>query len=189
LHPSSLNSHLEGSYDFSELTQFSIFLPPIADTDPLPQQNANRKAQGYGNWSFSYKFDWYYYISAGGQSTTEFGTVTATHLLDKALDTLTVLDDSTLQIDCSISEGDWKVNLDADKQSFWDSFLGGSNEVPDWIKALSVTMPSFVIHYGKFDYFLTTNLLMPTKKLISIDSSIGVQVPGDVYIVGKLVSK
>jgi len=121
---------------------------------------------------------------------TRNGTVTAKHELDKALRTFSVLDDSTLTIDCSITQADWTVALEGAEKSFWEKLLGGASEVvPQWIKALSVAMPDFKISFGKLDFFLTTNLLMPGKKLIEIDHDIGIQVPGDFYIVGKLITK
>lgn len=61
--------------------------------------------------------------------------------------------------------------------------------MPDWVKELSIPMPDWTIHMGKIDFFLTTNLLMPTEKVISIDDKIGIQVPGDLFIVGKLIQK
>lgn len=44
----------------------------------------------------------------------------------------------------------------------------GHAEGPQWFDNSLPHMPSFNINMGSLDFFLTTNLLMPGKKVISI---------------------
>ena len=123
----------------------------------------------------------------GGHNEKKKGGITATHTLDKPLCLCAIVDDYTLSIRCSIVKDDWKVDLASDDQSWWDKFCGGTKDIPDWIKHLSSELPNLALELGSLYFFLTTNLLMPTRKVIKIDSYYGIQVPGDFYLVGKVV--
>lgn len=152
----------------------------------------SQDAGGNGPTTYDYHFGWMCVYAPLPKSdsigTVVNGGITATHTLNHSLNTCAILDDSTLQVDCSITRGDWSVSFAGDDQSWISTFLGGRKEVPDWMKQLSVEVPSFQICFGKLDFFLTTNLLMPNRKVISIDTTAGLQIPGDFYVVGKVIS-
>ncbi|EMR63977.1 hypothetical protein UCREL1_9073 [Eutypa lata UCREL1] len=158
----------------------------------LSLHTANNKSGCRGEWTYDYHFGWMCVYAPLPKSdsigTVVNGGITATHTLNHSLNTCAILDDSTLQVDCSITRGDWSVSFAGDDQSWISTFLGGRKEVPDWMKQLSVEVPSFQICFGKLDFFLTTNLLMPNRKVISIDTTAGLQIPGDFYVVGKVIS-
>lgn len=152
-------------------------------------QNSSHIAQGLGKWSFNYHFTWSVeHVNDGGMVYGSNGGVTATHNLDdRQLGLWALVDSYKLYMDCPIAVDDWTVDLDADDQSWWDWMCGGTKTVPNWIRNLSVAIPTFTLHLGNLYFFLTTNLLIPTKRVIDIDPKMGIQIPGDLYLVGRVV--
>ncbi|KAK0703599.1 hypothetical protein B0T26DRAFT_506872 [Lasiosphaeria miniovina] len=165
------------------VSEINVTLP---DLHLQLHETPEHKAECYGRWSYQYSFDWSHYI-AGEYPVNEYGSVTVTNDLNKALSIFTIADDDTIDVQCSISKADWTVEMTPDDPSFWDAFTGKRKVVPDWVKDLCPELPGFNINLGKLYFFRTTNLLMPTQKIISIDRGVGLHVPQDFYLIGQLV--
>ena len=92
------------------------------------------------------------------------------------------LKDDSIRLDLSISKGDWK-------QEFEDR-PGPFNYTP-WAAKDQPEFPTFELNLGTIYYFLTTNLLLPGRKVIEVDTSPsgGLRIPRDFYIVGNVVKK
>lgn len=118
----------------------------------------------------------------------EHGGVTVTNTIDTRLGSTTLVDDYTFKIGVSIRKDDWKHKVDPDSQGFWDKFTGGRENVPEWVEGLAVEVPNFDIDCGSMEFFLTTNLLTPSRKVIRIDKDLGLQVVGAVYIGGDVIT-
>ena len=98
------------------------------------------------------------------------------------------MDDYTFKIGVSIRKDDWTHKLDPDSPGFWDRFTGGTETVPDWVKDLAVEVPHFDIDCGSMEFFLTTNLLTPSRQVIRIDKNLGLLVVGAVYLGGDVIT-
>ena len=99
------------------------------------------------------------------------------------------LSDDKIQMNLKIAQGDWdKPKVEVKNYDWLSRWLGGRDHY--WFESVLPTMPSFEMDMGSLYFFLTTNLLMPGKRVISIDASNagGLRIPHDYYIVGKVVS-
>lgn len=66
---------------------------------------------------------------------------------------------------------------------------GGTSSIPGWIHGLLPELPAFDLKLGSLNFFLTTNLLTPSKTVIKVDTDTGLMIPGDFYVVGKVNNK
>ncbi|KAF7790744.1 hypothetical protein EIP86_001701 [Pleurotus ostreatoroseus] len=155
------------------------------------QDKPEDPAAGYVKWNYTYNFKYgttrFVPNPAGGTTTVDdSGTCTVENSLSKESAFSSKLSDGTLDMDLAISERDWdkpKVTKTAD--SAFSTVFGNAN--PTWFDSTLPSMPSVNIHMGSLYFFLTTNLLMPGKKVISIDANAGLRIPHDFYIVGTIV--
>ncbi|KAI1433244.1 hypothetical protein GGR50DRAFT_696244 [Xylaria sp. CBS 124048] len=139
-----------------------------------------------GSANFSFKFDWVRQLGSNGPFVRN-GIVTVTNTLKTSLGPVTTLDGYRFGIAVSIKKGDWTQTLSANGKGFLDQFFGVGADIPDWMKSLVVEVNNLEIDCGKLYHFVTTNLLTPPRKVISIDKDIGLQVVGDVYLGGSVV--
>lgn len=92
-------------------------------------------------------------------------------------------------MDLSITASDWSQPvITQTAQSIFDELFNGVID-KGWFVSNLPTLPTPDLKMGSLDFFLTTNLLMPGQKVISIDSTVGLRVPHDFYIVGNVVTK
>ena len=123
--------------------------------------------------------------AGGATSVDDSGTCTVKNSLSKKSAFSSKLSDGTLDMDLAISQSDWdapKVTKTAD--SVFSNVFGNAH--PTWFDSTLPSVPSVNIHMGSLYFFLTTNLLMPGKKVISIDANAGLRIPHDFYIVGTI---
>lgn len=148
-------------------------------------------AVGYVNWNYTYKFDYgttrFVPNPAGGTTAVDDGgSCTVKNSLSKESAFSSKLSDGTLDMDLAISQDDWdKPDVTKTADSVFSTVFGTDN--PTWFDSTLPSVPSFNLHMGSLYFFLTTNLLMPGKKVISIDADAGLRVPHDFYIVGTIV--
>ncbi|EAW19828.1 uncharacterized protein NFIA_094480 [Aspergillus fischeri NRRL 181] len=170
--------HRDAEYRVEKLGDGSTNEYKVSAIDKTPgnlrvtlNEDSSHQAQCLGSWKFDYHFTWSFYhddryAGMGGRSYGSNGGITATHTLDKKL------------------AFDWSVDLVGDDKNWWEQFCGGTKTIPDWVKNLSVQMPTFTLHLGSLYFFLTTNLLLPSQQVITVDTRTGIQIPGDLYLVG-----
>ncbi|KAF7790743.1 hypothetical protein EIP86_001700 [Pleurotus ostreatoroseus] len=148
-------------------------------------------AAGYVTWNYTYDFKYgttrYVPNPAGGTTTVDdSGTCTVKNSLNKKSAFSSRLSDGTLDMDLAISQNDWdKPDVTKTADSVFSDVFGTAN--PTWFDSSLPSVPSVNIHMGSLYFFLTTNLLMPGKKVISIDANAGLRIPHDFYIVGTIV--
>ncbi|GJJ09107.1 hypothetical protein Clacol_003329 [Clathrus columnatus] len=164
-------------------TAINVVLPKLQLV--LEQNPSDKPAYCRGSWSYKYKFSWDEY-SALGDGSDRNGSVTVENTLDEDTYPVKLENEYTLEVNFKIRKEKWKVTATPDSQSFWDIINGGSTKVPSWTKDLNVFLPEMNIDMGSLDFFLTTNLLLPSREVIDIDTKLGVQVPGDFYLVGSV---
>ena len=64
---------------------------------------------------------------------------------------------------------------------------GAKSDYPSWAVQQLPTFSTLQLDLGNLYFFLTTNLLLPSRKVISIDTDAGLRIPRDFYIVGSIV--
>ncbi|KAI1083349.1 hypothetical protein F5B20DRAFT_529653 [Whalleya microplaca] len=150
-------------------------------------ENGSYTPECYASWKYGYSFDWTYTYTSlyDGSCGTYSGSATADVSFAKVLSTITLATDETINVGCKIRKDDWTQTIIAD-QNGWAKFPGTESEVPAWATALLPEMPDFSISMGNLYSFRVTNLLMPQRKIITINTSVGLQVSGWFYLVGKL---
>ncbi|KAJ7713645.1 hypothetical protein B0H14DRAFT_3016137 [Mycena olivaceomarginata] len=143
-------------------------------------------------WKYEYAFNWSYDVIEPGCSVHQSGQVKATHELKNNVTSFeSFLDDYSVKMECSVDAEMWaKVDLKPENLWFWEHIVDGSRLVPDWVKDFNMKLPGFTLDLGSFNFFLTTNLLLPSrsKAVIEVDKAIGLKIPGDLYIVGKVAT-
>ena len=87
--------------------------------------------------------------------------------------------------DFSVSSSNWKA---VGRTPNPLTSIGSVNTVPNW----AVTEPSFPeikITLADVNFFLASNLFPGDKHVIEVDKKSGLHIPGDFYLVGKVVDK
>lgn len=106
-----------------------------------------------------------------------------------------VIDDSKLpdyvvHLNVSIAASDWeKPDISAADPSYWESVAGATNWKPDSVVDALPSLPTVNFELIDFNFFLTTNLLLPYRKVIRFDKDPGVRFPRDLYVVGHVLEK
>ncbi|KAH7885603.1 hypothetical protein F5I97DRAFT_1811064 [Phlebopus sp. FC_14] len=183
-------------YEWYKADAIDVTLPPLTLT---LKENSGYPTYAT-SWEWQYSCKWEYDdagptgIDGSIQDHITDGTTTAIHTLPKDPNAhpkvVTLLDDYSLKMDCSISKDDWKVTFEPEKRSAWEKFWEGPDTVPKWMKGLDVEVPDFDLQLGSVDFFLTTNLLFPgDKQVIDVDKKAGLHIPGDLYLVGTVKTK
>ncbi|GJJ09104.1 hypothetical protein Clacol_003326 [Clathrus columnatus] len=171
-------AHVDSGTNFMKTyhTEINIVLPELKLV--LEQNPSDKPACCRGSWNYKYKFDWRdYHVYQEGITSDRYGSVTVENTLNEDAYTVKLKDEYTLQVNFTIRKEKWDVTATPDDQDFWNLINGGSKEVPPWTKDLNVFLPEMSIDMGSLNFFLTTNLLLPSREVIDIDTSLGVQVP------------
>lgn len=140
-------------------------------------------------WGFTSSIQWEEWCFPG--NLTQSGTVRVTNELRKTK----LVDDSNLpdyllHIDVKIDSSDWdSPETNADKHEWWEFISGGSDSTYPVKDALPSSMPSATIEIIDFNFFMTTNLLLPGSNVIKFEKAPGPRFPKDLYLVGHVAEK
>ena len=124
----------------------------------------------------------------GPEDQEDDGTAEVHNALKKTSAFSDTLADDRLQMNLEINVSDWDPpSMKKTKGDLFFKIFGG--DVPHWVASELPSMPSFELNMGSLYFLLTTNLLMPGEKVISIDTSSegGLRIPHDYYLVGNIV--
>ncbi|GJJ09110.1 hypothetical protein Clacol_003332 [Clathrus columnatus] len=158
----------------------NVLLPKLQLT--LEQDPTSKPGFCRGSWSYEYRFSWSAAVVGLGESR---GSATVQNTLNDNFP-IKISEDYKLTLNFKVLKDDWSVKVIPDSTDFWDQLGGGSDQTPTWILSMNIGIPDLEINMGSLDYFLTTNLLLPTRKVIDIDTELGLQIPGDFFIVGNV---
>ncbi|GJJ13686.1 hypothetical protein Clacol_007942 [Clathrus columnatus] len=154
----------------------------------IEQSDSNNGSCCRGTWTYEYTFNWSTHTDRYNDmpEKNRHGTVTVENTLNKAFPAIGLADDYTMKIRFLIEKDDWNVETKPHDPTFWDELGGGVKETPRWVKNMNVHIPAIDFNMGSLDFFLTTNLLLPSREVIDIDKNLGVQVPNDFFIIGNV---
>ena len=171
--------------EFTEVRGQNVSTASVAHSDGQHDSVGTAKI----TWKFDYSRTWAYVISTGRYPSSESGRFTVEHDIGERY-FKAYLDDRHLSVDCAVSVSDWKVTFTPDNPSRWKEFLGASGRLPEWAKTDVPAPPNFKVTLADVNFFLTTNLLFADdKQVIVVDKKSGLHIPGDFYLVGKVVDK
>lgn len=96
-----------------------------------------------------------------------------------------------LHMDVNIDSSDWeKPDIKADDPGWWEAIGGKLNWKPSLVtNALPSSMPSVKVELINFNFFMTTNLLLPGSNVINFEKAPGARFPKDLYVVGHVAKK
>ncbi|KAF8817288.1 hypothetical protein BYT27DRAFT_7153443 [Phlegmacium glaucopus] len=150
--------------------------------------NPNSAPSAQLNWGFTSSVKWSQWTS----NVTQSGTVKITNKLEKTKS----VDDSDLpnylvHMDVSIDSSDWdKPDIKADETTWWEKIAGATDWKPTLVTdALPSSLPSVKVELINFNFFVTTNLLLPGSKMINFKKDPGARFPKDLYVVGHVATK
>ena len=140
------------------------------------------------NWSFSFSIHWTEWIYP---KTNNEGDVTISNQLKTASASKSI-DDSELpsyvvSLDASIAASDWDTPVYTSPDlSGWQKIAGETDWKPDFVVDNLPALPTMNFKLIDFNFFMTTNLLLPGSKVITFDKDPGVRFPRDLYVVGQV---
>ena len=144
------------------------------------------------DWRFTSSIEWNQEAYGGrGFQKSFHGRVDVTNKLEKTKP----IDDSDLlnyllHLDIEIVSSDWnKPEVKAEDVEWWQYYAGRREYTYDVVKALPSSLPTAKIEIINFNFFMTTNLLLPGNKVIKFDKTPGVRFPKDLYLVGIIAKK
>ncbi|GJJ09135.1 hypothetical protein Clacol_003357 [Clathrus columnatus] len=161
-------------------TAINIVLPDLQLV--LEQKPSNNKPYCSGSWAYKYSFSWYMKTQGIGPE----GTVNVENTLAEDSFPIELDNNYTLKMTFQVRREKWEVKTTAADKTFWEKWNGGVEITPSWVSSMNANHPKMDIDMGSLNFFVTTNLLLPSREVIDIDTSLGVQVPGDFYIVGNV---
>lgn len=99
------------------------------------------------------------------------------------------LDDHSFQLlDLMITSSDFSVKVSKGSCSFLERLDRCVESYPPYYKKdMTLKMPDINLKLEGLDFFLTTNLLSPGKKIIKVDTKAGLKTPRDFLLVGEIV--
>jgi hypothetical protein len=150
----------------------------------MKQGGPDVQANALLEWKFSFEVGW----SMSGWGYQASGTVKTTDKLNKKkyIDSSS-LSDYKVRLDASLKADDWELQYETDN-SEWDKVFGAVDWIPNFAQ-VQPKLPSFDFQLFDIDFFLTTNLLLPNKKVIKFKTTPGARMPRDLYLVGEFIHK
>jgi len=140
------------------------------------------------DWTFHYTTGWGMTVIGAGAGGNFYGDVKITNTLnkDKTIDSNSDLPIYKVALDLSFTKSDW--DIPKGEAIGGGGFFGGSTWAPSFAPNAQPDLPSFNFNLFDFNFFLTTNLLLPTSDVIKFDVTPGIRMPRDLYIVGHVAA-
>lgn len=177
----STGNQVSGDFNIDTLSM-DFSSPPLAYQIWLDGQAGNI------SWNFNQNLNWNGDESmpdgSGGWSKYhKQGSCDVSISLNKNI-SLSNIDSNTFTIDCSMQASDYNVNFSTNGDTdFWGPVNGNTND----IKAAAVAaLPSINLNFGGLNFFAAANLLFPDSQKFTINTILGIAIPGDLLLVGNI---
>ncbi|MFJ7904256.1 hypothetical protein ACIQ6V_27860 [Streptomyces sp. NPDC096198] len=156
-------------------------------TYPLELSVADGKVST--RWSGSTQSSWDLDIVSGDVEVYQWGKVNIDLTMKKGPLAIRVDDDSINFPEFTFEQGDFSRTVSGVGCSGTDRMNGCvSNPPAFYTNTMKLEIPQVSFALKGLDYFLTTNLLEPSKKMIEVNATAGVSTPRDYLIVGKVAA-
>jgi hypothetical protein len=136
-------------------------------------------------WEFEFHAEWMV-----ANPLPSYGKTKVTNKLrrEKHIDS-SQLPDYVVRLDGSLTPLDWDPPInEPDNPSLWEiilKILGGARSYMDVVTQAQPNV-GFDLELFNFDFFVTTNLLLPNRNVVKFDTNPGARFPWDLYLVGRL---
>ena len=141
------------------------------------------------DWGFTSSMECYEWIYP---SSTHSRNVNITNKLEKTK----FIDDSDLpnyllHMDVSIDPSDWeRPHIQLDEPHWWEVVARATDWEPHFVTdALPSLKVGSKVELVNFNFFMTTNILLPGNKVIKFEKDPGARFPKDLYVVGHVAKK